>query len=42
IEIAEFIPSGDFIIEDTQGKIYYNVNLLDLNWCDYNQDHEMS
>ncbi|CAD2098104.1 hypothetical protein YYG_03235 [Plasmodium vinckei petteri] len=41
IELAEFIPSGDFIIEDTQGKIYYNVNLFDLNWCDYNQDHEM-
>ncbi|GAW82064.1 hypothetical protein, conserved [Plasmodium gonderi] len=41
IELVEFLPHGNFIVEDTKGKIYYDVNLSDLNWCDYNQDHEM-
>ncbi|SBT39678.1 hypothetical protein POVWA1_040480 [Plasmodium ovale wallikeri] len=41
IDIVEFIPCGNFIVEDVKGKLYYDVNLSDLNWCDYNQDHDM-
>ncbi|ANQ10058.1 Uncharacterized protein PCOAH_00040760 [Plasmodium coatneyi] len=41
IELVDFLPHGNFIVEDIKGKIYYDVNLSDGNWCDYNQDHEM-
>ncbi|CRH01580.1 conserved protein, unknown function [Plasmodium relictum] len=41
IEIVDFIPSNNFIVEDIKGKVYYDVNLSELNWCDYNEEHEM-
>ncbi|CAC9699121.1 conserved protein, unknown function [Plasmodium reichenowi] len=41
IELIDFIPSNNFIVEDTKGKLYYDVNLSDQNWCDYNEEHEM-
>ncbi|SBS85740.1 hypothetical protein POVCU2_0033130 [Plasmodium ovale curtisi] len=41
IDIVEFIPCGNFIVEDVKGKLYYDVSLSDLNWCDYNQDHDI-
>ncbi|EWC74437.1 hypothetical protein C923_04876 [Plasmodium falciparum UGT5.1] len=41
IELIDFFPSNNFIVEDTKGKLYYDVNLSDQNWCDYNEEHEM-